>query len=318
MIFAWVAWSIITTPTLQPTPTPHLGSVLRTMKETETHLVGDQKDSQESAPDKSWADYLLDARRRAQEILALLSGHVSTEGRMVLDLGCGPAPVSKWFEGSALCVGLDIERRYFPPASQRGSLNLILADARQTPFRDRQFSFVVCNDVLEHVRENVKVMKEIFRVLSDDGACYIQFAPKYQIIEHYYLPFLSWLPRPLANLYVKITGKGQSYEFYPVDRKEIFRLVSVHRGIDLTCHRMLLVTKNQGIISKVAPFAGLAIKLFRQRWIAKLAQSFVTCSILVFKDCEHARSQHMMISSSLGATHDSSVFRRLCGFFKSL
>lgn len=29
---------------------------------------------------------------------------------------------------------------------------------------------------------------------------------------HYHLPFLSWLPLPVANFYLKSTNKGQSYQ----------------------------------------------------------------------------------------------------------
>jgi SAM-dependent methyltransferase len=57
------------------------------------------------------------------------------------------------------------------------------------------------------------MFNEIYRVLKQDGICYLSAGNKYNIIEgHYKLPFLSWLPQILANLYLIITGRNKIYE----------------------------------------------------------------------------------------------------------
>jgi len=71
-----------------------------------------------------------------------------------LDLGCGPAPISEGFlHLSPFLVGLDRNKLYLREAKRRTSLELVLADATSLPFKDQSFDFVLCNDVLEHVRD---------------------------------------------------------------------------------------------------------------------------------------------------------------------
>ncbi|MDQ6965213.1 MAG: class I SAM-dependent methyltransferase [Mariprofundales bacterium] len=73
----------------------------------------------------------------------------------ILDVGCGPNRA----EGA---VGLDHH-----PASDAD----VLADFGKEafPFIDNSFDRVICSHVIEHMREPVKLMEEIWRVLKVDG-----------------------------------------------------------------------------------------------------------------------------------------------------
>ncbi len=50
------------------------------------------------------------------------------------------------------------------------------------PFPDRTFDFVVCNDILEHLLEPLRILKEANRVLRDDGTIVIS------VPNHFYWP----------------------------------------------------------------------------------------------------------------------------------
>jgi len=47
-------------------------------------------------------------------------------------------------------------------------------DIHQIPFADNHFDVVLCNHVLEHVRDDQQVMKEFFRVLKPGGWAILQ------------------------------------------------------------------------------------------------------------------------------------------------
>lgn len=47
------------------------------------------------------------------------------------------------------------------------------ADITSVPFRDEEFDVVLCNHVLEHVRDDRKAMAELYRVLKPDGRLFM-------------------------------------------------------------------------------------------------------------------------------------------------
>jgi len=236
----------------------------------------------------SSSSYSCKSKDRAQEVLHLLSGRVVLQGKTILDLGCGPDPLSQSFQQTALrLVGLDKEKRYVKQARKSLFLELILGDGTALPFKDGSFTFILCNDVLEHVRDDVTLMKELLRILGHNGAAYIQCANKYQIIEpHFLLPFLSWIPRPLANIYVKIAHKGKSYDqYYPRTRRQLSSLIGKYRTADLTYERTLIKIETLNIQSKSLFRIVLFLRrVMSDRIIAVLAQNFSIISMIVFKD----------------------------------
>jgi ubiquinone/menaquinone biosynthesis C-methylase UbiE len=65
----------------------------------------------------------------------------------------------------------------------------------------------------EHVPDADQLLKEIRRILVPGGVCYFGATNRLKVIETHYgrLPFLSYLPKPLANLYLRILGRGHRY-----------------------------------------------------------------------------------------------------------
>jgi ubiquinone/menaquinone biosynthesis C-methylase UbiE len=184
-------------------------------------------------------------------------------------------------------VGLDKEKRYIGQARKISSLELVLGDGTDLPFKDESFTFVLCNDVLEHVADSEKLAKELLRVLAQGSTTYIQCAGKYQIMEpHFLLPFLSWLPQPLATLYLRLTRKGESYAgYHPKTRKQILRLFREYRAIDLTYERTLMKIKTLNIKSKSLLRAVSCLReVLPDQVIAMVAEKFSILAILVFKE----------------------------------
>ena len=50
----------------------------------------------------------------------------------------------------------------------------IKADICNLPFSDNSFDYILCNHVLEHIYDDEKAMKEIYRVLNKNGIAILQ------------------------------------------------------------------------------------------------------------------------------------------------
>ena len=75
-----------------------------------------------------------------------------------------------------------------------------------------KFDLAVNLSVIEHMPNAEKSFERIFKLLQKGGYLYLTAPNRLWPYEnHYRLPFLSWLPLILANRYVRITGRGQSY-----------------------------------------------------------------------------------------------------------
>jgi ubiquinone/menaquinone biosynthesis C-methylase UbiE len=92
------------------------------------------------------------------------------------------------------------------------NLHFFVADGMHLPLSAEQFDVVICSHVYEHVPDAEVLMLEIARVMKADGVCYFAAGNRMQVMEpHYKLPFLSVIPRQLAHVYMRVSGKGQVY-----------------------------------------------------------------------------------------------------------
>lgn len=95
-----------------------------------------------------------------------------------LDVGCASgwllSKIAKKYPKAA-CIGVDVYKNAIQYGKKRyKSLQLIHADAHNLPFKDETFDIVLCTEVLEHVISPEKVLKEINRVLKDEGVAIIE------------------------------------------------------------------------------------------------------------------------------------------------
>jgi ubiquinone/menaquinone biosynthesis C-methylase UbiE len=155
--------------------------------------------------------YLSTRHIKAEKILAVLRREIQSPDKATLvDLGCNQGQITgRLAEVFHLVVGVDID---FPSQDRRGRSHLIQADGTQLPFRSSSLDIVVLNHVLEHVADQTRLLSETWRVLKPKGICYLSCPNRYTLVEpHYRLPFLSWLPRGIANSYVRLAARGKTY-----------------------------------------------------------------------------------------------------------
>lgn len=90
---------------------------------------------------------------------------------------------------------------------------LEIYDGSKLPHEDRSFEGAISTEVFEHVKNRETFIKELHRVLKPGGKLIITAPNKLFPMEcEFHLPLLSYLPKKLADIYVKISGKGKSYD----------------------------------------------------------------------------------------------------------
>lgn len=99
----------------------------------------------------------------------------------ILDIGCGAGTTLKELEKAGRGYGMDVSPHALKYCLQRGVDPVCMADASRLPYRNEQFDLVVCTDVLEHVRDDVDAMREMYRV-ARPGAVIILTVPALQFL----------------------------------------------------------------------------------------------------------------------------------------
>src|SRR5271169_1543726 len=94
-------------------------------------------------------------------------------GKAVLDVGCGTGYGTSYLAESAKsAVGIDLSGqaiRYARKHYRRASLEFRRMSAESLALADRNFNFVVSTENFEHLRDHRANIREISRVLTDDG-----------------------------------------------------------------------------------------------------------------------------------------------------
>jgi len=152
--------------------------------------------------------------QKASKIISIIEDfylfkNISIKDLNLLDIGCSTGIMtnllSKYFRET---IGIDIDEEamsYAKKNFESRNLHFLFQDSMNIQFAENSFDVINCTHIYEHVPDSSTLLDEIHRVLKPGGICFFSAANRYIIIEpHYRLPFLSWLPRYLANKYLKL------------------------------------------------------------------------------------------------------------------
>jgi len=110
----------------------------------------------------------ISTRIREHYILELLK---PTTSDVVLDLGCGVGYYCEFLSSfGAKVFGADIDQKSSYAAQQFcPEVVFSICNATQLSFKENSFSKVICSEVLEHIEDDNKVMKQIYRITKPGG-----------------------------------------------------------------------------------------------------------------------------------------------------
>jgi len=192
----------------------------------------------------SRGDFVLkDIEGRTQKFEKIISViqdfHPRTQSLNCLDIGCSSGIITSLLgDHFQMSIGMDIDQEAIEYAQNHSSsprAQFLIADSMALPFHNNSMDVIVCNHIYEHVPQAKQMMDEVYRVLKEDGLCYFSAGNKYMIMEgHYRLPFLSWLPKPFAHLYLNLAGEGKFYYEQHLSFGGLKKLVGKFRIYDYT------------------------------------------------------------------------------------
>lgn len=159
---------------------------------------------------ETWLSWFKNAEKRAETYIAKISFFLRNTSRLrVLDVGCGVGGACLALaKRNNYVVGIDLNPLVLPLAKlnvkdsnvQDGTIDFILANGLNLPFREGSFNLVICNDVLEHVDEKDKLLKELNFVLDNNGHIFLTTPNRlYPIEPHTGIIGVNLLPKKIAN-----------------------------------------------------------------------------------------------------------------------
>jgi len=96
-----------------------------------------------------------------------------SKGQTILDAGCGSGVIIQPLLEMGDIYGIDLGKGFAKFCQDRyghsKNAAFLLADARHVPFRTETFDCVICSEVLEHVYDPARALKEFSRILRPSG-----------------------------------------------------------------------------------------------------------------------------------------------------
>lgn len=158
---------------------------------------------------------------KAEKIARLLALQLPADRPLrILEVGAGSGLIAQYF---GRLVGARGEVDAVDVVDQRTAMSdyrFHLVESTTLPFADGVFDAVISNHVIEHVgvaADQQAHLRELARVLRDDGKGYLAVPSRWQLVEpHYHLAFLGWLPHGMRSPYLRLRRRGDFYDCEPL------------------------------------------------------------------------------------------------------
>jgi SAM-dependent methyltransferase len=168
---------------------------------------------------------IMDIESTTEEYMREIAKFIPASSR-IIDLGAGECLYKDKYFNHVKYVAIDFGKG--DSNYNYGHIN-VFCDITHVPFKDRQFDFAFCFQVLEHLREPKAVLKEINRILKDNGHLFLstpQSLPRHQKPYDYYRYTsygLEYLFKEAGFEVIKIEPYGGYFRLLSLNLKDFHR-----------------------------------------------------------------------------------------------
>jgi 2-polyprenyl-3-methyl-5-hydroxy-6-metoxy-1,4-benzoquinol methylase len=222
----------------------------------------------------------------AKQILDTAGPFLPARPLVAIDVGCG-------YGHTALELARHCERvvgiEPFPGPAQHakelartsGLTNLEIRRQSIHELRELDtFDLAVLDNVFEHIPDQRGALATLSAALRPGGVLFMLLPNKLWPIEvHYHLPFLSYLPVPLANRYLRLTGRGTDYTdaSYAPTYFKLRRLLDAHPELSY----QFVLPADVSLAAKGGPLhyrLGIAA-IRRAPWLWAISKAFLVIAV---------------------------------------
>lgn len=155
-----------------------------------------------------------------------------------LEIGCAYGAMSNTLKDIfPLVISLEYDQVAINhiPVELKRDIYFIKGDGLFLPIKDNSVDVIVCTQVYEHVPDSRQLFEEMYRVLMPGGYAFFS-GPNavFPIEPHYFLPFLHWLPQKAADMYLRLTGKGEHFYEKIYSYKKLQKMLKKFSITDVT------------------------------------------------------------------------------------
>ena len=204
-------------------------------------------------------------KKKASAIIGILKGCKNIRNSRILDVGTGSGVIaSEMGKISKNTYAADVRDERM----LKSGYTFKKIKNEKLPFRDKEFDIVISNHVMAHVRDSELHLKEIKRVLKDDGIAYLSMLNRLWPLEpNFSLLFLSWMPKRIADFYVRVMKSGKYYNVRPLAYPNFIKKIKKHFSYEDVTIRVIRQKINmpQSAYKFLKPLSPVWILILRKR-----------------------------------------------------
>lgn len=179
--------------------------------------------------------------QKAKKMVAILKDHFGNLSNLIcVDVGCSVGIITDYLARDfKKVIGVDVDTKALRIARRCTSNKNVthkLSKENKLPLRNNSVDVAIFSQIYEHAENPQKLVDEIYRILKPGGVCFFSARNKYggPFDGHYKLPFISWFPRSLSNIYIRAFSDKKEYDITLFPLWKLNKLIEVFDKRDYT------------------------------------------------------------------------------------